>query len=60
MSQLVNDIKDAINNATDAAIKNHKDYSVVYLPELETAIHMEATTDLKAYDYDVITTIRVT
>ena len=60
MSQLVNDIKDAINNATDAALEKDKDYSVIYLPELETAIHMEAYTDLEAYDYDVITTIRVT
>jgi hypothetical protein len=59
MTNLVADIKDALINATKAAEKEDKDYSVVYLPERGTAIHMATDSDPEAYGWEIITTVQI-
>ena len=59
MTNLVADIKDALINATKAAEQEDRDYSVVYLPERGTAIHMATDSDPEAYGWEIITTIQI-
>ena len=59
MTNLITDIKDALYNATKAAQTDGKDYSVVYLPESGTAIHMATESDPEAYGWEIITTVQI-
>ena len=59
MTNLVADIKDALVNATKAAEQEDRDYSVVYVPERGTAIHMATESDPEAYGWEIITTIQI-
>jgi hypothetical protein len=59
MTNLVADIKDALIYATKLAEQEDKDYSVVYLPERETAIHMARDSDPEAYGWEIITTVQI-
>lgn len=59
MTNLINDIKDALLHATKAAEEEDKDYSVVYLPERGTAIHMATESDPEAYGWEIITTVQI-
>ena len=59
MTNLVADIKDALVNATKAAEQEDRDYSVVYVPERGTAIHMATESDPEAYGWDIITTVQI-
>ena len=59
MTNLVADIKDALINATKAAEHEDRDYSVVYLPERGTAIHMATDSDPEAYGWEIITTVQI-
>lgn len=59
MTNLVADIKDALINATKAAEQEGKDYSVVYIPDKGTAIHMATESDPEAYGWEIITTIQI-
>ena len=59
MTNIINDIKDALYNATKAAQTEGKDYSVVYLPDSDTAIHMATDSDPEAYGWEIITTVQI-
>lgn len=59
MTNLVADIKDALVNATKAAEQEDRDYSVVYVPERGTAIHMATESDPEAYGWEIITTVQI-
>ena len=59
MTNLITDIKDALYNSTKATQKEGKDYSVVYLPESDTAIHMATDSDPEAYGWETITTVQL-
>lgn len=59
MTNIINDIKDALYNATKASQTDGKDYSVVYIPNKDTAIHMATDSDPEAYGWEIITTVQI-
>ena len=59
MNNIINDIKDALYNATKASQTDGKDYSVVYIPNKGTAIHMATDSDPEAYGWEIITTVQL-